>query len=231
MKTIGLIGGMSWESSLEYYRLINKMTMNELGAPHSAKILMDSFDFAEVEQLQHNNQWDALTAMMVNSALKLQTAGAQLLVICTNTMHKMAPEVQAAIQIPLLHIADATAHAIVEQKMQKVALLGTKFTMEGDFYTRKIENEYHVEVIIPNKEQREIVHRIIYTELVAGILHDDSRKQYQEIILDLKQRGAHGVILGCTEIPLLIKPEDSCLPVFDTTYIHAQKAVKESLRV
>lgn len=229
MKTIGLIGGMSWESSLEYYRLINQMVMKQLGVPHSAKIVMDSVDFAEIEQLQHQAKWNELTEIMILSAQKLERAGADLVLICTNTMHKMANQVQKAIQRPLIHIADATAMEIQRQKFKKVALLGTKFTMEGDFYAHRIQQNYGIEVIIPTEVERNIVHQIIYNELVAGIFSDSSKQQYRQIICNLKNKGAQGVILGCTEIPLLIKPYDSCIPVFDTTWLHARSAVQAAL--
>jgi len=230
MKTIGLLGGMSWESSIEYYRIINKEVNARLGGLHSAQSLMYSVDFADIEKLQHTGDWDALTQAMIDAAKRLERGGADLLVICTNTMHRMAPEIAEAISIPLLHIADATADSIKAQGLQTVGLLGTRFTMEGDFYRGKLENDHGVEVLIPDDEGRETVHRIIYDELVQGIIREDSRKAYLDVIGDLQARGAQGVILGCTEIPLLVKQKDVKIPIFDTTSIHAKAAVDWALR-
>ena len=229
MKTIGLLGGMSWESSIEYYRIINETVKDRLGGLHSAKCLMYSVDFAEIEKLQHVGDWEALTQAMIDAAKHLEKGGADLLVICTNTMHKMAPEVSAAINIPLLHIADAAADAIKTQKLQIVGLLGTRFTMEGDFYRGKLEKDHGLKVLIPDDEEREIVHRIIYDELVQGVIREESRKAYLDVIVELETRGAEGVILGCTEIPLLVKQSDVSIPLFDTTTIHAQAAVDWAL--
>jgi len=229
MKTIGLLGGMSWESSIEYYRIINEAVKERLGGLHSAKSMMYSVDFAEIEKLQHAGDWEALTQSMIIAAKQVEKGGADLLVICTNTMHKMAPEVAAAIDIPLLHIADATASAIKAQHLNTVGLLGTRFTMEGNFYRGKLEKDPGLKVLIPDDEERESVHRIIYDELVKGIIREESRKVYLDVIAGLKSRGAEGVILGCTEIPLLVKQEDVSLPIFDTTTIHARAAVDWSL--
>ncbi len=229
MKTIGLLGGMSWESSIEYYRIINETVKERLGGLHSAQNLMYSVDFAEIEKLQHTNDWVALTQAMIDAAKRLERGGADFLVICTNTMHRMAPEVSAAINIPLLHIADATAHTIKARHLQTVGLLGTRFTMEGDFYRGKLEKDHGVKVLIPDEPGCEIVHRIIYDELVQGIIREESRKAYIEIITDLQSRGAEGVILGCTEIPLLIKQKDTSIPIFDTMTIHAKAAVDWAL--
>ena len=229
MKTIGLIGGMSWESSLEYYRLINQMVKEKLGEPHSAKSIMYSVDFAEYEKLQHEGKWAELTEKMVDIGQSLEQAGSDLVLICTNTMHKMAPEVQDSIEIPLLHIADAAADEIKSQNIKKVGLLGTKFTMEEDFYKGRLKEKHNIDVIIPKQEERNKVHKVIYQELISGIINDDSRREFQAIIKNLKTRGAEGVVLGCTEIPLLIKEKDSVIPVFDTTMLHARKAVEMAL--
>ena len=229
MKTIGLIGGMSWESSLEYYRLINQMVKEKLGEPHSAKSIMYSVDFAEYEKLQHEGKWAELTEKMVDIAQSLEQSGSDLVLICTNTMHKMAPEVQNSIQIPFLHIADAAADEIKSQNIKKVGLLGTKFTMEEDFYKERLKEKHNINVIIPKQEERNKVHKVIYQELISGIINDDSRREFQDIIKNLKARGAEGVVLGCTEIPLLIKEKDSVIPVFDTTMLHARKAVEMAL--
>jgi len=230
MKTIGLLGGMSWESSIEYYRIINEEVNARLGGLHSAQSLMYSVDFADIEKLQHAGDWDVLTQAMIDAAKRLERSGADFLVICTNTMHRMAPEVGAAINIPLLHIADATANAIKAHGLQTVGLLGTRFTMEGDFYRGKLENDHGLRVLIPDDEGRETVHRIIYDELVQGIIREDSRKAYLDVIGDLQTKGAQGVILGCTEIPLLVKQKDVTIPIFDTTTIHAKAAVDWALR-
>ena len=230
MKTIGLIGGMSWESSLEYYRIINQIVKEKLGEPHSAKCIMYSVDFAEYEKLQHEGKWEELTEKMVDIGRRLEAAGSDLILICTNTMHKMAPQVQESIKVPLLHIADAAADEIKSRNMGKVGLLGTKFTMEQDFYKKRIKDNYGIDVIIPKQEERDIVHNVIYKELISGIINESSRKKFQKIIENLKERGAEGVILGCTEIPLLIKEKDSVIPVFDTTMLHARKAVNLALK-
>ncbi|HMA60364.1 MAG TPA: aspartate/glutamate racemase family protein [Halanaerobiales bacterium] len=230
MKTIGLIGGMSWESSLEYYRIINQIVKEKLGEPHSAKCIMYSVDFAEYEKLQHEGKWEELTEKMVDIGRRLEAAGSDLILICTNTMHKMAPQVQESIKVPLLHIADAAADEIKSRNMGKVGLLGTKFTMEQDFYKKRIKDNYGIDVIIPKQEERDIVHKVIYKELISGIINESSRKKFQKIIENLKERGAEGVILGCTEIPLLIKEKDSVIPVFDTTMLHARKAVNLALK-
>jgi aspartate racemase len=229
MKTIGLLGGMSWESSLEYYRIINQAVKARLGDLHSAQCLLYSVDFAEIEALQHTGEWEALTQVMIAAVQRLERGGADGLVICTNTMHRMADQVQAAISMPLLHIANATAAAIKAQGLQTVGLLGTRFTMEGDFYRGKLEREHGLRVIIPDEQERESVHRVIYDELVQGHIREESRWVYLKVIADLAARGAQGVILGCTEIPLLVKQSDVAIPVFDTTAIHAQAAVDWAL--
>lgn len=229
MKTIGMIGGMSWESSVEYYRLINEGIHQALGGVHSAKSVMVSVDFAEVEILQKSGRWDEATQMMIAAARQVETAGADFLLICTNTMHLMADEVQAAIQIPLLHIADAAAGAVLDQGIRTVGLLGTRFTMQGDFYRRRLADKFGLKVYTPIAEEQDIVHNIIYDELVVGKVLPASKAAYQKIILKLAEQGAEGIILGCTEIGLLVKQTDCSLPIFDTTLLHAQAAVKYAL--
>jgi len=229
LKIIGLIGGMSWESSLEYYRIINETVRNRLGGFHSAQSLMYSVDFAEIEILQHQGQWQEATQMMIEAARRVERGGADFLVICTNTMHKMAEEVQKNISIPILHIADATAERVKAQKLRKVGLLGTKFTMEEEFYKGRLTKKHGLQVIIPNEEDRAIVHRVIYDELVIGEINPTSRAQYQRIIDEMIQEGCEGIVLGCTEIGLLVKEADSRVPLFDTTQIHAIAAVEYAL--
>ncbi len=229
MKTIGLIGGMSWESSIEYYRIINQEAKKRLGGLHSAECLMYSFDFAEIEALQMADDWDTATQRMIEAAQQVEKGGGECIVICTNTMHKMADAVQNAVNIPLIHIADATAAVIRSYDLQTIGLLGTRFTMEEDFYKGRITDKYGLTVMTPDADERDTVHQIIYDELVIGKVEDNSRIAYQEIIGNLQGRGAEGVILGCTEIGLLIKPEDSPIPVYDTTYLHAVAAVEWAL--
>jgi aspartate racemase len=229
MKTIGLIGGMSWESSIEYYRIINQVVQKKLGGVHSAKIVLVSLDFAEIEDLQNRGDWEEATRIMVEAARRVEKSGADLILICTNTMHLMAEEVQEKINIPLLHIADATARAVKQKELYTIGLLGTKFTMEKEFYRGRLETHHQLKVLIPDQEQREKVHQVIYTELVRGIINGDSRIIYQEVIDSLVERGTQGIVLGCTEIGLLVKPEDVPVPVFDTLEIHALAAVKAAL--
>ena len=224
MKVIGLIGGMSWQSSLEYYRIINETIRQRLGDHHSAKCLMYSVDFAEIEILQHQNRWDKATDFMIDAAKKLEKGGADFVVICTNTMHKMAGEVEKSIHIPLLHIADTTAVVINDKDIKRVGLLGTKFTMEQDFYKGRLLDKYSINVMVPDEEDRQAVHDIIYNELCLGKINNSSRQKYIQIINKLASGGAKGIILGCTEIPLLIKQKDCPVPVFDTTTIHARAA-------
>ena len=231
MKTIGLIGGMSWESSAVYYDLINKKIRELLGGFHSCKSIMVTVDFAEIEVLQHQGEWKTLDKMMAASARQLEVAGADIVVLCTNTMHLCSKAIIASISIPFLHIAKATGLEIKNRKLEKVALLGTKFTMEKDFYKEYIFDNFGIEVIIPTDEEREQVHNIIYQELVHGKFNDDSRETYKHIIRNLEHRGAEGVILGCTEIPLLISDKDVNIPIFDTTTIHAEKAVEWALDI
>jgi aspartate racemase len=229
MKTIGLIGGMSWESSIEYYRIINETVRARLGGLHSAKSVMYSVDFAEIEALQQQGNWDEATDLMVDAAQRVENGGADFVVICTNTMHKMADEVQNHIQIPLLHIADATAEKIKAHGLKKIGLLGTRFTMEEDFYRGRLTEKQGLEVIIPTERERDIVHRVIFDELCLGQIREPSKEQYVRIMDHLIRDGAEGIILGCTEISLLIQEEDSQIPLFDTTKIHAVAAVEYAL--
>jgi aspartate racemase len=226
---IGLMGGMSWESSAEYYRIINQETRRRLGGVHSARTLMWSVDFGEIEHLQHRGDWESLTEEMKDGARRLERGGADFILICTNTMHKMAEAVARAIAIPLLHIADPTAEKIRSAGINKVGLLGTAFTMEQDFYKGRLSEKYQLQVLVPDADDRAIVHRIIYEELVAGKVIAASRAIYREIIARLIARGAQAVILGCTEIMLLVSEEDSAVPLFDTTTIHALAAVDRAL--
>ncbi len=223
MKTVGLIGGMSWESTVSYYKLLNETIKNELGGYHSAKILLYSVDFAPIVQHQAMGEWDKSAKLLGEVALKLQNAGADFIVICTNTMHKVANEIQQQISIPIIHIADATADELLEHNINKVALLGTKYTMTQDFYKSRLVAK-GIEVVVPDEQDIEIINGVIYNELCMGIISDNSRKEYQKVIDKLKDKGAKGVILGCTEIGLLINSKSSSLPVFDTTEIHAKKA-------
>lgn len=229
MKTIGLIGGMSWESTVTYYQIINNTVKQELGGLHSAKILLYSVDFAEIEECQSNGEWEKSAEILADAAQNLQKAGADFIVICTNTMHKVASQIQEKISIPIIHIADATAEELKKNNIKNVALLGTKYTMTQDFYKERIKNN-GINVIIPNEADIELVNNIIYEELCLGEIKEESRKQYIRIIGEMKEKGAEGVILGCTEIGLLIKQEDSTLPVFDTTQIHAHIASMKAIQ-
>jgi aspartate racemase len=229
MKTIGMLGGMSWESTLEYYKILNEAVKEKLGGLHSAKILLYSFDFEDIEILQHQQRWDLLEPMLLERAKRLEEAGADMIVLCTNTMHLMANALEANLSIPLVHIADVTAEKIKEQRIHLVALLGTRFTMEGDFYKKRLEERYNIRTIIPDEEDRQIIHNVIYNELCHGDIKESSRTEFLRIIDILLLRGAEGVILGCTEIPLLIKQRDVTVPLFDTTKIHASAAVKRAL--
>ncbi len=229
MKTIGLVGGMSWESSLEYYRIINEAVKEKLGGFHSAKCIMYSVDFEEIEKLQHQGKWDEATVLMIDAARRVEKGGADFVVICTNTMHKMADDVQESINISLLHIADVTAEEIIKRGLRKVGLLGTRFTMEEDFYKGRLLEKHGLEVIIPNEEERQTIHSILYSELVMGEIKKISKETFQTIIENLVSEGVEGVILGCTEIPLLVKQEDYEIPLFDTTTIHARAAVDFAL--
>jgi amino-acid racemase len=229
MKTIGLIGGMSWESTVSYYQILNESVGKRLGGLHSAKILLYSVDFDPIEKLQHQDKWKETADILCDAAIRLEKGGADFLLICTNTMHKVEPEVSAAVTIPLLHIADATAEDLLAQKIKKVGLLGTAFTMEQDFYKGRLREKYGLEVITPDKQEREQVHTIIYKELCLGTIKDSSRDTYLDIINNLESQGAEAVILGCTEIALLVGSEKTGIPLFDTTRIHAEKAVDLAL--
>ena len=230
MKKIGLIGGMSWESSKVYYQLINEMVKEKLGGFHSARCIMDSVDFADIEKLQMANDWNTLDMLMAESAWNLEKAGAKLVMLCTNTMHLCSEAILNKITIPFLHIAEATAVAIREKSIKKVLLLGTKFTMEKDFYRRILQDQFLIEVIIPDSANREIIHNVIYDELVKGKIKASSKREYKRIINLSMDQGAEGVVLACTEIPLLIKEGDVPIPVFDTTSIHAKSAVEFALK-
>jgi aspartate racemase len=228
MKTIGLIGGMSWESTIPYYRLINEGVRQRLGGLHSARLVLYSVDFHEIERLQQSGDWDQAGVILVHAAKALEAAGAEFLVLCTNTMHKLAATLEAAVSIPLLHIADATATDIRAAGLARVGLLGTRYTMEQDFYVGRLRNQ-GLEVLIPNSDEREIVHRVIYEELCQGLIKPDSRAHYRAVISSLVERGAQAIILGCTEIGLLVDAVDSRVPLFDTTRIHALAAVDRAL--
>ena len=229
MKTIGLIGGMSWESSIEYYRIINEATKVKLGGLHSAKNIMYSVDFAVIEALQHQGRWREAAQILTDAAKSLENAGADFIILCTNTMHKVAEDIQAQINLPLLHIADAAADHIMKTGIHRIGLLGTRFTMEEDFYTGRLTRKYSLDVIIPNIKEREFVHRVIYDELVIGRIMEKSKLRYLDIIERLVKEGAEGVILGCTEIGLLIHDGDCQVPLFDTTRIHAMAALDYAL--
>jgi len=229
MKTIGLIGGMSWESTVPYYQAVNRTVAEHLGGLHSARVLLYSVDFAEVEALQHAGRWDEAGALLADVAARLEAAGADLLVLCTNTMHKVAPAIEARVRIPLLHIADPTAQAIRRAGHTKVGLLGTRFTMEQDFYKARLAERHGLTVLVPPEPQRATVHRIIYDELCLGMIREESRREYQRIAAGLLAAGAQCVILGCTEVGLLLKDGDVAAPLFDTTALHARAAALMAL--
>lgn len=229
MKTIGLLGGMSWESTVPYYRVINQTIGERLGGLHSAQVVLYSVEFQEIEKLQHADRWDETAEILTAAARSIEAAGADFLVICTNTMHKVAAQIEEGIGIPLLHIADATAGEIKAAGVRTVGLLGTRFTMEHDFYSGRLDQNHGLEVVVPDAAGRDEVHRVIYEELCLGTVRDESRDVFRRIIEDLVARGAEAVILGCTEISMLVRPEDSTVPVFDTTEIHARKAVDWAL--
>lgn len=230
MRTIGLIGGMSWESTMPYYRIINETIRARLGGLHSAKLVLYSVDFQEIEQLQRSAQWDVAGERLGQAGQSLARAGADFLVLCTNTMHKVAPAIESAAGLPLLHIADATAEQVLAAGHRKVGLLGTRFTMEQDFYRQRLVDAHGLQVLVPDDDDRGVVHRVIYDELCCGKVLDESRKEYRRIIAGLVEQGAEAVILGCTEISLLARAADSSVPLFDTTAIHARKAAEYSLR-
>ncbi len=229
MKTIGMIGGLSWESSVEYYRLINQGVRDRLGGLHSAQCLMYSVDFAPIEQMQSEGRWDEATQVMVDAARRLESGGADFIIICSNTMHLMAPQIEAVVNVPLLHIADATAEQIKAAGIESVGLVATRYTMEKAFYVGRLKEKYGLDVIIPDTNDREIVNRIIYDELVLGKINESSKAEYVRILNALIAQGAQAIILGCTEIGLLIKQGDVAVPVFDTTLIHAHAAVNAAL--
>ena len=229
MKTIGLLGGMSWESTELYYRMINEGVKKRLGGLHSARIAMVSVDFDSIEKLQHSGQWEQTGRLLAEDARKIEAAGADFMLICTNTMHKVAAQVEAAIDIPLLHLADVTADRIKDHKMKTIGLLGTNFTMEEAFYRGRLEQNHGLNVIVPNEVDRQIVHRIIYDELCLGVVKEDSRKEYLRIMEKMRSDGAEGIIEGCTEIVMLVQQSHTEIPLFDTTAIHAEAAVEMAL--
>ncbi|RXT02299.1 aspartate/glutamate racemase family protein [Ammoniphilus sp. CFH 90114] len=229
MKTIGLIGGMSWESSKLYYEILNQEVKERLGGLHSAKCMMYSFDFEPIKQLQFDGKWDEAAEQLKDAARRLENSGVDFILLCTNTMHKLAEQIESNIGIPFLHIADATGQVIQNNGLKKVGLLATRFTMEEPFYKERLEQRYGLEVIIPGDEDRNMIHEIIYQELCRGEIKESSKKEYRRVIQHLIEQGAEGIILGCTEITLLIKQEDCEVPVFDTTYIHAVQAVEFAL--
>ncbi|MGP6377988.1 aspartate/glutamate racemase family protein [Yersinia bercovieri] len=230
MKILGLIGGMSWESTIPYYRMINQQVKEQLGGLHSAKIILYSVDFHEIEQLQVKGDWQSAAKVLSDAAVSLKLAGAEVVVVCTNTMHKVADDIEAASGLPLLHIADATAAQIKQQGINKIGLLGTRYTMEQDFYRGRLTEKHDIEVITPDSADREVINRIIYEELCLGVINDISRQEYRRIIGKLEQQGVQGIIFGCTEITLLVNTQDASVPVFDTTAIHAKAAAEYALK-
>ncbi|MBW1684193.1 MAG: aspartate/glutamate racemase family protein [Deltaproteobacteria bacterium] len=229
MKTIGLIGGMSWESTVSYYQIINRAVGERLGGLHSAKILLHSVDFAEIERLQHPDRWAEAGSLLAEAAMALEGAGADFLVICTNTMHRVAPDIEARVRVPLLHIADPTAEAIKAAGISTVGLLGTRFTMEQDFYRGRLERKFGLTVHVPEPASRELIHQVIYQELCRGVISEPSRASLQRVVAGLAGMGAEAVILGCTEIGLLLRDEDVSIPLFDTTLLHAEEAASFAL--
>ncbi len=229
MKTIGMLGGMSWESTASYYRAINEGVKRELGGLHSAKICMYSVNFDEIEKLQHHGDWDKTAEILIDAARAIESGGADFLIICTNTMHKVAPEIEAALSIPLLHIADATAEKLVVDKIERVGLLGTRFTMEEEFYKGRLRDRFGIDVLVPDQIQQSRVHDIIYQELCLGKILPDSRAAYLDIIHSLYEKGAQAVILGCTEIALLVQQKHTSVSLYDTTEIHAAAAVQKAI--
>jgi len=231
VKLIGLIGGMSWESTVPYYRVVNETVKQRLGGLHSARVVLYSVDFDEIERLQHSDQWTVAGERLAEAARAIERAGAECVVLCTNTMHKVAPQIEAAVRIPLLHIADATAGEIKSAKVSTVGLLGTRFTMEQDFYKERLQRDHGLRVVIPDADDRAIVHRVIYEELCLGKVVDASRGEYRRVMDDLVRQGAQAIVLGCTEITLLVQAADSAVPLFDTTRIHARKAAEWALGI
>ena len=229
MKTIGLLGGMSWESTASYYAFINQAVGRRLGGLHSARLCLYSVDFEEIERLQHQGDWAATAVILAKAARSVERAGADFLLICTNTMHRVASEVEAAISIPLIHIADATGQLLIADGVRKVGLLGTRFTMEQDFYKDRLHRMFGIEVLIPERQEREMIHEVIYHELCLGRVLDSSRRKYLDVIKSLAAKGAEAVVLGCTEIALLVQPQHTSVRLYDTTRIHADKAVEVAL--
>jgi aspartate racemase len=229
VKRIGLLGGMSWESSIEYYRFVNEATRDRLGGLHSADCIMRSVDFAGIEELQRSGDWDEAGRVLAAEARSLEAAGAELIVLCTNTMHKVADAITAAVDVPLVHIADTTAHAIKTAGLESVGLLATGYTMEQDFYVGRLRDMHGLDVIVPEADDRALVHRVIYDELCVGVVRDDSRDEYRRVMERLVERGAQAILLGCTEIELLVGPGDASVPTFDTTRLHAERAVELAL--
>jgi aspartate racemase len=230
MKTIGMLGGMSWESTASYYKAINEGIRDAIGGLHSAKICMYSVDFDQIEKLQHQGDWQATADILSQAASRVEAGGADFLLICTNTMHKVAPEIERAISIPLLHIADATAEKLKENNVKRVGLLGTRFTMEEDFYKGRLIDKFDIDVLVPGSDDMDIIHNVIYSELCLGKISDRSRLKYLAIIDSLHERGAEAVILGCTEIALLVQQQHTTVPLYDTTEIHASFAVQQALQ-
>jgi aspartate racemase len=224
MRTIGLLGGMSWESTVSYYQIINRAVTERLGGLHSAKLLLYSLDFAEIERLQHEDRWDEAGRLLADAAVALERAGADFLVLCANTMHRVAPAIEARVRIPLLHIADPTGRAVRRAGLARVGLLGTRFTMEQDFHRRRLEDTFGLEVRVPNAASRELVHGIIYRELCRGIVSEGSRAALGRVVQELLHAGAEAVVLGCTELGLLLRADDAPLPLFDTARLHAEAA-------
>ena len=229
MKKIGLIGGMSWESTLTYYQIMNRKIREKLGGYHSCKLILESVDFAQIEHLQHHQNWEALNTLMIQSAMNLERAGAELIVLCTNTMHLCTPSIISQLKVSFLHIVDVTGEQIKKRGLQQVVLLGTKFTMESGLYPSILKDQYRIDCKVPTEKDRQTIHNIIYSELVHGIIRDESRSQLQGIINKSIKEGAQGVILGCTEIGLILKEKDVEIPYFDTTSIHAEAAVDRAL--
>lgn len=229
MKTIGLIGGMSWESTLEYYRIINEAVKEKLGGFHSAEMVLYSVDFAEVEAFQHRGEWDRAAVLLTEAARRVEAAGADFALLATNTMHRVFDEIRKGIRIPLLHIADVTGREIQARGLRRIGLLGTRFTMEQEFYKGKLARDFGIDVLIPDEAERRAIHGILYDELCLGAVKDASREVFRKIIGGLESRGAQGIVLGCTEIPLIVKQKDYALPLFDTTDLHARAAVDLAL--